>query len=80
MRSCLSSPEKKQAKGHISWLSPLGKEVGSHLVSFCRVSAQRHRAHLESLVPLEQVFSCLWSHWGPDPHTHLLGRDCVTVQ
>lgn len=59
---------------------PLGGKPDRLLILLCRVPAQRHRAHLESMVSLDQVFCCLWSHWSPDPNTHLPGGDSVTVQ
>lgn len=57
-----------------------GGESAYLLVLLFRIPAPRHRPHLELVVSLEQVFCCLWSHWGPDPNTHLHGRDGVTVQ
>lgn len=74
MVSQISGLDKKPPQCHFE------REVRSSLISFCRIPTPGHRAHLGSLVSLEQVFGSLWSYGGPDPHTHLPGRDGVIVQ
>lgn len=78
MRSCSLSKTSFRVK--FPDRVPLGGKSDYLPILLCRVLATRHRPYLELMVSLEQVFCCLWSHGGPDPNTHLLGRDSVTVQ